>query len=187
MVLRATPVARAVAATPPWPALCASAATCNRPARSSSDGRTASNRSAMGFSSIIPPPYRDHGAARITQPLEAPTDALISGRRLSQKGASRRNFRSQVACKGTYYAENGPSQRDAYRRSVGCAFPQLKVGLRVHFTVRGRLERHIPHSDSRGCSMTVPARPDAGQLARAAGLRARDLGGPVQRPGARLV
>src|SRR4051794_4958174 len=82
MVLRATPMARAVAATPPWPALCASAATCNRPARSSSDGRTASNRSAMGFSSIIPPPYRDHGAARITQPLEAPTDALISGRRL---------------------------------------------------------------------------------------------------------
>src|SRR4051794_7919535 len=85
MVLRATPVARAVAATPPWPALCASAATCNRPARSSSDGRTASNRSAMGFSSIIPPPYRDHGAARITQPLEAPTDALISGRRLVRK------------------------------------------------------------------------------------------------------
>src|SRR4051794_8156932 len=81
MVLRATPVARAVAATPPWPALCASAATCNRRARSSSDGRTASNRSAMGFSSIIPPPYRDHGAARITQPLKAPTDALISGRR----------------------------------------------------------------------------------------------------------
>src|SRR4051794_20578987 len=83
MVLRATPVARAVAATPPWPALCASAATCNRRARSSSDGRTASNRSAMGFSSIIPPPYRDHGAARITQPFEAPTDALISGRRLT--------------------------------------------------------------------------------------------------------
>src|SRR4051794_34906846 len=85
MVLRATPVARAVAATPPWPALCASAATCNRRARSSSDGRTASNRSAMGFSSIIPPPYRDHGAARITQPLKAPTDALISGRRLSAR------------------------------------------------------------------------------------------------------
>src|SRR4051812_27724194 len=82
MVLRATPVARALAATPPWPALCASAATCNRRARSSSDGRTASNRSAMGFSSIIPPPYRDHGAARITHPLEAPTDTLISGRRL---------------------------------------------------------------------------------------------------------
>src|SRR4051812_7334972 len=83
MVLRATPVARAVAAMPPGPALCASAATYNRRARSSSDGRTASNRSAMGFSSIIPPLYRDHAAARIAQPLKAPADALISGHRLS--------------------------------------------------------------------------------------------------------
>ena len=39
VVLRATPVARDVAATPPWPAVTASAAACNRRPRSFSDGR----------------------------------------------------------------------------------------------------------------------------------------------------
>src|SRR5271169_7243595 len=57
MVLRATLVARDVAATPPCPAVRASAAACNRRPRSSSDRRTAWYRVRMGFSSIMNPQY----------------------------------------------------------------------------------------------------------------------------------